>query len=122
MTGGITRLHITPFNPEILRAVVGANLVASVSNLSYHTIQTFPENNYGYLELPTMDAEKVRKKINGAILKGKRMKVEEARPKKRRHVEGPGAEADEMAEEPTVVGTAKKLKKDKKDRTVIPGY
>ncbi|KIX09983.1 uncharacterized protein Z518_01064 [Rhinocladiella mackenziei CBS 650.93] len=115
MTGGFMRLHITPFSPDLLHAVVGPNLLSTVSNISYHTIQTFPENNYGYLELPTMEAEKVKKKLHGTILKGKKMKIEEARPKKRRRVE-------EAVEEPAKDGTITGAKKTKKDRNVISGH
>jgi len=53
--------------------VVGPRLLDSVSNVSYHTLQTFPENSYGYLDIPTMEAEKIKKKLNGAILKGKKI-------------------------------------------------
>jgi len=86
--GAYTRLHITPLTPDILRAVAGPALLKSAVNVSYHTIQTFPEKSYGYLELPAMDAEKIKKKLNGAILKGQKIKIEEARPpRKRRHEE-----------------------------------
>ena len=114
MTAGSVRLHITPLNPDLLHAVVGHNLLKSAANISFHTIQTFPENNYGYLDLPTMEAEKIKKKLNGAILKGKKIKVEEARPKKRRRVEEP---ADEPAQE----AAATRPKKSKKERNVISG-
>lgn len=112
------RLHITPLDPDLLPALVGPNLIGSICNLSYHTIPTFPENNYGYLELPVMEAEKIKKKLNGAILKGKKIKVEEARPQKRRRVEEPEADVAKEA----VVTKASKPKKSKKERNVIPGH
>ncbi|KIW16670.1 hypothetical protein PV08_03858 [Exophiala spinifera] len=115
MTAASMRLHITPLNPDLLPAVVGPKVIDLVSNVSYHTIQTFPENNYGYLDLPRMEAEKVKKKVNGAILKGKKIKIEEARPKKRLRLQDSAEEAPKQA-------PAKKVKKSKKERNVINGY
>lgn len=116
-----TRLHITPFNPDLLPVILGPSLLASAANISFNTIQTFPENNYGYLDLPVMDAEKVKKKVNGAILKGKKIKVEEARPRKRRRVEDL-AEEKAPTEGTTEEKKAKKSKKEKKEHNVIPGH
>ncbi|KAJ9638482.1 hypothetical protein H2204_004252 [Knufia peltigerae] len=115
MTAPSMRLHITPLTPDLLAAVVGPKLINSVSNVSYHTIQTFPENNYGYLELPAMEAEKVKKRVNGAILKGKKVMVEEARPKKRLREEDSTEQAPKQA-------PGKKVKKSKKERNVIAGH
>ena len=115
------RLHIQPFTPALLPAIVPALAIHLVENLSYHELQTFPENNYGYLDLPTMEAEKVKKKLNGAILKGKKMKIEEARPRKRRHED---EEVDVTAiesVEATIESTARKSKR-KRDMEVIEGH
>lgn len=109
------RLHITPLTPDLLTAVVGPKLIESVSKVSYHTIQTFPENNYGYLDLPAMEAEKVKKKVNGAIVKGKKIKIEQARPKKRLREEDGTDEAPKPA-------PGKKVKKSKKERNVVEGH
>ncbi|KAJ9603475.1 hypothetical protein H2200_012253 [Cladophialophora chaetospira] len=118
MLSGSMRLHITPLNPDLFKAVVGPHLLDSVSNISYHTIQTFPENSYGYLELPTMEGEKLKKKLNGAILKGKKVKVEEARPKKRRRV----AESEEVVlAQDLKAPSATRAKISKKDRNVVLG-
>lgn len=87
MTLDLVRLHITPLGPDLLKAVLGPTLLAQAHNISYHQIQTFPEKNYGYVELPPMEADKVKKKLNGAMLKGTKIEIEEARPKKRKHVE-----------------------------------
>ncbi|EXJ83785.1 hypothetical protein A1O1_07412 [Capronia coronata CBS 617.96] len=115
MTVDSMRLHITPFSPDLLRAVVGPNLLDQVSNLSYHTVQTFPENSYGYLDLPTMEAEKIKKKLNGAILKGKKIKIEEARPAKRRRLEEP-------AEDSLTKKSSSDTKRSEKAHNVILGY
>lgn len=115
------RLHIQPFTPALLPAIVPASAIDLVENLSYHKIQTFPDNNYGYLDLPTMEAEKVKKRLHGAILKGKKMKIEEARSRKRRHQD---EEADVPALESieaTIESTARKPKR-KQDAKVIRGH
>lgn len=115
MTDNSIRLHITPLSPDLLHAVVGSKLLDSVSNVSYHTIQTSPENSYGYLDLPAMEAERIKKKLNGAILKGKKIKIEEARPRKRRRVE------DTEEDHPKTEGLTE-TKKARKERNVIDGH
>jgi len=76
------RLHISPFNPSLVSVVLPPPILQHATSISYHSIQTFPERNYGYVTLPMMDAEKITKKLNGSILKGSKMKVGEARPEK----------------------------------------
>ncbi|KAL9124099.1 MAG: hypothetical protein Q9217_006540 [Psora testacea] len=76
------RLHITPLNPSLLPIVLTQTLLKQATNISYHTIETFPEKNYGYLDLPLIEADKLRKKLNGCVLKDQKMKVDDARPKK----------------------------------------
>ena len=80
----LKRLHISPFSPELLPIILPADISQRASNVSFHVIQTSQERNYGYVDLPEMDAEKVRKRLNGAILKGSQMRVEDARPEKSR--------------------------------------
>ena len=76
------RLHITPLNPQLLPVVLPPPILQQSSNISFHTIQTFPDKNYGYVDLPELEAAKLRKKLHGSLLKGLKMRVEEARPKK----------------------------------------
>ncbi|KAJ5612612.1 hypothetical protein N7510_005806 [Penicillium lagena] len=112
MTEALTRLHITPFTPEILPSVLPASLRQSATDISFHSIPTFLENSYGYVTLPAMEAEKIKKKFNGSFLKGKKFKVETARPQKRqRPDEEAGAEND----------TKKKSKKCKPEDDVLDG-
>ncbi|KAJ5825724.1 hypothetical protein N7474_002862 [Penicillium riverlandense] len=111
MTEALTRLHITPLTPEILPSVLPASLRQSATDISFHSIPTFLENSYGYVTLPAMEAEKIKKKFNGSILKGKKFKVETARPQKRhRPDEEAGAEND-----------SKKSKKRKSEDGVLDG-
>ena len=78
------RLHITPLNSESLPVVLSGDLAQRASHITFHTIQSARESNYGYVELPSMDADKLKKKLNGSILRGAKMRVEDARPEKPR--------------------------------------
>ncbi|UKZ76429.1 hypothetical protein TrVFT333_004133 [Trichoderma virens FT-333] len=89
------RLHITPLDAELINVVIPASVRPSARNISYHTLETFPERRYGFVELPEADAEKLRKKLNGTTLKGCKMRIEKARPETR--VE-PTGEEDEVPE------------------------
>lgn len=103
-----TRLYITPFSPALLNNLLPASILPNARNISYHNIQTFPEKAYGYVDLPTMDAEKIKKKLNGSILKGTKVKIEKARPEKQLVIE---------SQEPE---PAKKEKR-KRKRDELPG-
>lgn len=75
-----TRLHIAPLNPELLRVIVPQAVLPKARAISYHTLQAFPERPYGFIELPSADAQKIKSKLNGAVLKGVKIRVEPARP------------------------------------------
>lgn len=111
------RLHISPFTPEILPAVLPASVRATATDISYHTISTFPENSYGFVTLPKMDAEKIKKKLNGSILKGKKFKVDTARPSKR-----PLDKEDAEDAEPEAPKEKKKSKKSKSKDETLDGF
>ena len=90
------RLHVSPLNSQLLPVVLPESLLEKASDVSLHTIQTFPEKGFGYIELPEMEADKLRKKLNGSTLKGSKMRVEEARPEKvRRGVGNPDGETSD---------------------------
>ena len=113
------RLHISPLNPELLSIIVPKPILPLASNISYHSIQSSPERNYGYVTLPTAEADKIQKKLNGFILRGKKMRVGEARPEKgKRKLENDDAEEVEGS-------AAKKVRKEKKkakrEEGVLPG-
>lgn len=74
------RLHITPLNESLLSVVVPSSVLPNARNISYHTIEAFPERQYGFIDLPTPDAEKIKKKLNGTILRGTKMRIEKAKP------------------------------------------
>ncbi|KAK4095911.1 hypothetical protein N658DRAFT_502167 [Parathielavia hyrcaniae] len=74
------RLHVTPLDAELLKVVLSSALLTKVRKISYHGIETFPEKRYGFLELPSEDAEKLRKKLNGSVLKGVKVRIDRAHP------------------------------------------
>ncbi|KXT18368.1 hypothetical protein AC579_940 [Pseudocercospora musae] len=120
---GRVRLHITPFNPSLLERYFPESLRSQALNISFHTIETFPEKGFGYVELPAMEAQKLKKKLNGTVLKGSKVKIEEARPQKKRKSE---EVEPENSEEDTAVRKKAKKEKEKENRKagekVIPGH
>ncbi|KAM0265674.1 hypothetical protein ACHAQJ_000108 [Trichoderma viride] len=115
-TGDFVRLHITPLDTELVKVVIPASLQPVARNISYHTIETFPEKRYGFVELPEADAEKLRKKLNGTTLKGCKMRVEKARPEAR--IE-PTGEEDEIPDKKKK--SSKDGKKRKREPDVLEG-
>lgn len=76
------RLHITPLTPETTASLLPQSVLdeAARQTLSYHTVETFPENSYAFLNLPKDQAEKLKKKLNGSVFRGAKVRVSEARP------------------------------------------
>ena len=113
------RLHITPLNPQLLPVVLPPPVLQQSSNISFHTIQIFPDKNYGYVDLPELEAAKLRKKLHGSLLKGFKMRVEEARPKKEFGEDG-------ESEEPGVNTAETRSKRGKtskvREEGIIPGH
>ncbi|MCJ1482728.1 hypothetical protein MMC06_002894 [Schaereria dolodes] len=114
------RLHISPLNPELLPTVLPPSVLSTASNISYHSLYSFPERNYGFVEVSIMDAEKIKKKLNGSILKGSKMKVEVARPDKRKM----GTTKDGTRGETRDLDTKsdERTKKRKRENGVLPGF
>jgi hypothetical protein len=110
----ITRLHITPFTPALLKVYLAPSILPLAKNISYHAVATFPEKGFGYLELPAMEAQKLKKKLNGSTLKGSKVRIAEAKPEKRKATED-AADSLENGEPP------KKRKKAKKGQGVLEG-
>ncbi|KAI0116692.1 hypothetical protein F4814DRAFT_413682 [Daldinia grandis] len=107
-----TRLHITPLDKSLLSVVVPSSVLPRARNISYHTIETFPDKQYGFVDLPAADADKIKRKLNGAVLRGIKMRVEKAKP--------------ERIPEPTGAAEESKVKKDgkkkrKREIDVTPG-
>lgn len=113
------RLHITPFKPALLQAIIPPSMLPSAKNISYHSLQTFPEKAYGFIELPSVDAEKMKKKLNGSILKGAKIRIEEARPSKERPVMMGESTPKEPAERKEKV--EKGSRKRKRHEEILPG-
>lgn len=109
------RLHISPLNPDLLSILIPAATLQSATNISFHAVQTFPDRNYGYVDLPITEAEKVKKKFHGSILKGSTMRVEVARPEKTRNT------LEEDVAEPKRDSKLKAKKKAKRKANKIGG-
>ncbi|KAK0844462.1 hypothetical protein LTS02_015676 [Friedmanniomyces endolithicus] len=111
------RLHITPFSAALLDRFIPQSLAPSASNISFHTVEIFPERAFGYVELPTVDAEKLKKKLNGMTLKGGKVHIEDAKPEKKRK-----AEVAETEEERKVRKKVRKEEKRKREEGVLAGH
>jgi hypothetical protein len=109
------RLHITPFTPALLKAYLGPSILPLAKNISYHAVETFPEKGFGYVELPAMEAQKIKKKLNGSTLKGSKVRIADAKPEKRKAIE----DAEHLDEdgEPS----KKRSKKARKEQGVLDG-
>ncbi|ROV89466.1 hypothetical protein VMCG_10221 [Cytospora schulzeri] len=110
-----TRLHISPLDPQLLKVIVPEAVLPKARGISFHTIQTFPDKPFGFVELPTSAAEKIKKKLNGAVLKGNKIRIEPARPA----FDMPKPSDDAVADTATgadVERKSKKSKLSKKDR------
>jgi hypothetical protein len=130
-----TRLHITPCDAEFLNAILPESTFRPLArNVSFHTIQAFPENRYGFVELPHAEAEKLRTKFHGATLKGCKMRVEKA--KRKREIVPDVMEPEDTPDDAAVKKQKKEkrrkdrdageddekaTKKRKKDRNVVEG-
>lgn len=113
-----TRLHITPFNSDLLDRYIPPSLKAAATNISFHSVETFPERGFGYVELPTTDAQKLKMKLNGSTLKGAKVKIEEAKPEKKRK----SSDAAEVDVDDKKARKKAKKEKRKKEHGVIPGH
>lgn len=107
---GYARLHITPLDPQLLKVVVPSAVLPRAKNISFHSIQTFPERPYGFVDLPTADADKIKKRLNGAVLKGSKIRIEPARP-----VNMPRPSPDAIMD-PTDGVKSKKSKSEKREK------
>lgn len=99
------RLYISPFSPVLFPTIIPDSLRSRAAGVSYHSIVTFPEKAYGYVDLPVNDARHLRRKLHNTYLKGARMRVEEARPERGRK------RKNDVAENEATSDGAKKSKK-----------
>ncbi|KAL2047696.1 hypothetical protein N7G274_000738 [Stereocaulon virgatum] len=116
---GFQRLHITPFSPETQATVLAPTVLRQATNITFHTIQTFPEKSYGYLDLPKVEAEQLKRKLHGSILRGSKMRVQEARLKK---APEEGAEDNRLGLEGSETKAKRSRKATVKEDGVVPGY
>lgn len=121
--GGYTRLHIKPFDRDLLHIILPSTVLPAAKDISYHSLQAFPEQRYGFVNLPAADADKIRKKLNGATLRGSKVRIEPARPddlmaraSERLQEEDPAQDRTEDRKR-----RLKREKKRKRDHNEIPG-
>ncbi|RGP80899.1 hypothetical protein FLONG3_949 [Fusarium longipes] len=115
------RLHISPLDPELLKIVLPASAAPKARNISYHTLETFPERRYGYVELPTMEADKLKKKLNGAVLKGNKIRIEKARPEEKVEPTGELDKEDEKKKKKKSKESKEEKRKRKRDPNIEDG-
>ncbi|KAL5606538.1 hypothetical protein BROUX41_002941 [Berkeleyomyces rouxiae] len=122
---GYVRLHISPLDADLLNIVIPSAVLTNARNVSLHTLDTFPDRPYGFVDLPTEAAEKLKKKLNGATLRGNKMRVDKARPPKPEYVPEPDVGTSPKKRKKIVIdfdGTeVVSSKKRKKDRDVKQG-
>ncbi|KAL9132973.1 MAG: hypothetical protein Q9175_005852 [Cornicularia normoerica] len=116
---GRKRLHISPLNAQLLSTVLPPSILQQASNISYHTIQAFPEKDYGYVDLPELEADKLKNKLNGSVLKGSKMRVELARREKDTTMGNKGLP---LNSEFTFSNTSRRGEVKAREDGVIPGY
>lgn len=102
------RLHIAPLSAALLSTILPPSILPHARNITYHSLQAFPDKPYGYVDLPAMDAAKLKTKLNGSILKGQKIKIESAKAKYEHVPEEPEQEKP-------------KREKHKRKRDEIPG-
>jgi hypothetical protein len=113
------RLHIAPLKPELLKVYLAPSVLPLAKNISYHSVETFPEKGYGFLELPEDAAQKLKNKLNGLTLRGAKVRIEMAKPEKRKVRE----EADAAKDQAEAERPSKRVKKErrKKEAGVLEG-
>ncbi|RPA94717.1 hypothetical protein L873DRAFT_1830221 [Choiromyces venosus 120613-1] len=108
---GIVRLHITPLTQETAHTLLPPKVLADkavVASMSFHTIPSFPKKSYGYLDCERGVADGIKKKLNGSLFRGVKVRVEDAR----RDTFVPGGIPSDGEE----VDGGKKTKKEKRKR------
>src|SRR5215469_2317977 len=112
------RLHITPFSESLLKVYVPPSLLPEAREISFHNLQTFPEKSFGFIDLPKMEAQKLKKKLNGSILKGEKVRIEDAKPETwKTKVSG----GNDEGEQPEAERPKKRKTKLKEAQGVLPG-
>ncbi|RPB17407.1 hypothetical protein P167DRAFT_561684 [Morchella conica CCBAS932] len=79
---------------------------------------TFPENSYAFINLPKDQADKLKKRLNGSVFRGVKVRVEEARPET--WATHPKPEGN-MEDVESAKSARKEEKKEKKKRSKAEG-
>ncbi len=117
-----TRLHIAPLDAELLKLVIPAAILPRARNISFHSVETLPERRFGFVDLPCADADKIRKKLHGAVLRGSKITVQAARTDDMPKPAGEAALASPSpAKEKKRKGAGERREKRKRSAETIPG-
>ncbi|KAI5794278.1 hypothetical protein DFH27DRAFT_654392 [Peziza echinospora] len=107
---GSSRLHISPLTADTLKSLLPRSLFPTGTEYpppaSFHTIETFPESPFGYVDVPNDVAEKIKKRLNGSVFRGTKIKVKDAHKRKWDPEAAPVAVEEDVSD--------KKRKKNKK--------
>lgn len=104
-----------------MKIVIPAGVLPSARNISFHTLDTFPEKRYGFVDLPQMDADKLKRKLNGTTLKGAKMRIEKARPEVRVEPTGDPDCAEKKTKKRKSKDDPESLKRRKRDYNLVDG-
>ncbi|PUU78257.1 hypothetical protein B9Z19DRAFT_1108389 [Tuber borchii] len=75
---GVVHLHITPLTPETTHSLLPPKVLAEkavVASMSFHTIPSFPEKSYGYLDCEWGVADGIKKKLNESLFGGLKLRL-----------------------------------------------
>jgi hypothetical protein len=75
-----TRLHIFPLSPDLFKILLPPSKLPSYSNLSYHSVETSPDQTYAFLDVPSNLVDKLQKQLSGTFIRGKTLKISKAKP------------------------------------------
>ncbi|KAK0616832.1 hypothetical protein B0T14DRAFT_523898 [Immersiella caudata] len=117
-SAALVRLHISPLDPDLLTVVLSSTLLPKARNISYHSIETFPEKRYGFLELPEEDGDKLKRKLSGAVVKGHKIRIERAKTESIPKPLGEAAMAKNKEKRADGDGPVPKDKKRKRDAEI----
>lgn len=120
-TDSFVRLHISPLDADLISIVLPAAVRSLARNVSFHTIETFPERRYGFVDLPQTEAEKLKKKLNGTTLKGSKMRIDKARPEERVQPDGDSERRSKKKKDKKETNGESSSKKRKRDTDVVEG-
>ena len=110
-SSAVTRLYISPLSAETLSVILPLEQQGSLFEPPFFGApQSFPERPFAYLELPRDVADKLRKKLNGSIFKGAKLRIEEAKSERGASMSTRKRKAEVIAENKDEANTGRKTR------------